>query len=118
MRSNSLLFAAFAAIFENIKQYDREGKILIQNAIETLFVSFDTNNTGKLSYKNLNVGFAMAVVDDMEVAETYSPPCITDMAEKMGMKKGWALDPTTHDVTDLLLLVGPYDCQWQRTHTP
>ena len=33
----------------------------------------------------------------MEVAEVYSPPRVTRMAEQMGLRAGWALDLTTHD---------------------
>ena len=31
----------------------------------------------------------------MEVAEVYSPPRVTTMAEQMGLRAGWALDLTT-----------------------
>ena len=31
----------------------------------------------------------------IEVAEIYSPPRVTEMAQRMGLKSGWALDITT-----------------------
>ena len=34
----------------------------------------------------------------MEVAEIYSPPRATEMARRMGLKSGWALDIITNDV--------------------
>ena len=34
---------------------------------------------------------------NMEVAEVYSPPRVTQMARKMGLRAGWSLDLTTHD---------------------
>ena len=34
---------------------------------------------------------------NMEVAEIYSPPRVTFMAEQMGLRAGWALDLTTCD---------------------
>ena len=33
----------------------------------------------------------------MEVAEVYSPPRVTEMARKMGLRAGWALDLTMED---------------------
>ena len=36
----------------------------------------------------------------MEVAEVYSPPRVTRMAESMGLRAGWALDLTTNDDDD------------------
>ena len=33
----------------------------------------------------------------MEVAEVYSPPRATRMAEAVGLRAGWALDLTTYD---------------------
>ncbi len=37
---------------------------------------------------------------DMDAAEMYSPPRITEMAEKLGMRPGWALDLTVTDPED------------------
>ena len=36
----------------------------------------------------------------IDVAEVYSPPRITEVANKMGMKPGWALDLTEVDPDD------------------
>ena len=47
-------------IFPEIRptsKFDRQSQQLLETAIEALFNSFDTNKTGRLSYKNLNVGF-------------------------------------------------------------
>ena len=33
----------------------------------------------------------------MEVAEVYSPSRVTDMARRMGLRAGWALDNITQD---------------------
>ena len=46
---------------------------------------------------NINVGFVQAVMEEMDVAEVYSPPRIADMAKKMGLRAGWSLDLTTCD---------------------
>ena len=37
------------------------------------------------------------MVNNMDVAEFYSPPRITDMAVKMGLRAGWSMDITTND---------------------
>ena len=37
------------------------------------------------------------LIAKMEVAEVYSPPGVTRMAERMGLRVGWALDLTTCD---------------------
>ena len=38
------------------------------------------------------------LIAKMEVAEVYSPSSVTDMARQMGLRAGWALDISTHDV--------------------
>ena len=37
------------------------------------------------------------LIGKMEMAEVYSPPRVTEMARKMGLKAGWRLDITTYD---------------------
>lgn len=46
---------------------------------------------------NISVGFVAAVSKQMDVAEVYSPPRVTGMAERLGMRAGWSLDLATRD---------------------
>ena len=39
---------------------------------------------------------AMAIEENNEVSEVYSVPRVTKLAEKMGLKAGWALDICTN----------------------
>ena len=39
-----------------------------------------------------------AFIAQMDVAEFYSPPRITSMAAKMGLRVGWSMDITTNDI--------------------
>ena len=46
----------------------------------------------------LNQTMLQMVVSEMDVAEFYSPPRMTEMAKKMGLRAGWSMDITTNDV--------------------
>lgn len=45
----------------------------------------------------LNIIMMQMLTNEMEVVEVYSPPRITQMARRMGLKAGWSLDLTTCD---------------------
>ena len=47
--------------------------------------------------EQLDAAMMQMLVDEMEVAEIYSPPRVSEMARRMGLKVGWSLDGTTMD---------------------
>ena len=47
--------------------------------------------------KQFDQTMLQTLIAAMDVAEFYSPPRITEMAAKMGLRAGWSLDLTTND---------------------
>ena len=55
------------------------------------------NNFGS----QLNGAMLGMLINNMQVAEVYSPPMVVEMANKMGLRGGWGLDLTTTDDDEL-----------------
>ena len=47
--------------------------------------------------KQLEQTMLHTLIAQMDIAEFYSPPRITSMASRMGLRAGWSMDITTHD---------------------
>ena len=51
--------------------------------------------------RNVEQQFAQTMLNhllaEIEMGEIYSPPRVTDMVRRMGLRAGWALDITTRD---------------------
>ena len=67
---------------------------LLHQRFESVVLVTPAGQRMQMHLDHIGVGFANAVAD---VSEVYSPPRITDMAQRMGLKAGWALDLTTND---------------------
>ena len=68
----------------------------IQAKIEAEKRRIDRNKGNNLG-SQLNKTMLNMLINNMQVAEVYSPPRVVKMANEMGMRGGWSLDLTTTD---------------------
>jgi len=87
--SQLLTRAAFATIIyqifpeiQRVQKFSREGKILIDDALNWLFNSFDNDRTGKISYKKLCTG--LDVLCENDKGKIDESPVRTDESNRAG----------------------------------
>ena len=73
----------------------KERRLNVEKAIKAIErrTRSDRNNMGR----QLTDTMFQNLLAKIEVAEVYGPPRVTEMARKLGMRAGWALDVTTTD---------------------
>ena len=87
---------------------DGPEEVAVPDAVEDLIdIEQETNVALNLSQSsreefcgflnNIQVGFANAIEEDIDVAEVYSVPRVAKACEKLGLKVGWSLDLCTSD---------------------
>lgn len=88
-----------AASSEGVKA-DEEVQDLVDTEVETE-VALSMSQTSREEFagflNNIQVGFANAVHEDIDIAEVYSAPRAAKACEKFGLKVGWSLDICTKD---------------------
>ena len=74
----------------------RRGKALPPNMGTSKSLPTQPKHIAKLQ-KEMQVQMMQLVAEEIDVAEIYSPPRVTQRARQWGLKPGWSLDITTKD---------------------
>ena len=82
---------AEAVMQEGAREFRNQARIFFHNMKQEVI-----QEQGNVS-KQLDVVMMQMLINKMEVAEVCSPPRVTDIAHKMGLKAGWSLDIITVD---------------------
>ena len=65
--------------------------------VKRAILTIETQRHANKMDKKLNAIMVEMMLNQMDVAEVYSPPRVAAMARRMGLRQGWSLDLTTYD---------------------
>ncbi len=91
---------AMAITSETAKAMEDLPSLTTSKVVRSIINELESKKEFKVRASGKDVRKMISSNGKVDVAEVYSPPRITKMAEGMGLKAGWALDLTTTDPED------------------